>query len=381
MNKQTLKLFQSLEIPKFDELGNSIFNPVTDVPCFGHWNVYISERARGKTTNMLILGLCAYWVEGIQIQYIRQYDDMLTPSRLNSLFNVILDYKYIEKITDGQYNSVKYWRRAWYLTYVNPETMEIESEDPNPFCYCLGINKEASYRSTYNAPNGDFIIFDEFMRADKMYIQDEFILLNNILSTIIRKRETAHIFMLGNMIDITNIHLQEMGIVDIVRKMNRGEFKKIDADGTIICIKSIKMENINDKKLSISKYFPWRNAKIAGITGIGGKWALKMYPHAPHEDFQILDRAQIECDEGLICRELRVYKNGLYVMFYPIKTSLEDKVTYTLNAELPFNTMRRYGLGYTETDKYIYKLIKIKHWYFSDNTTGDRIETYLKQIR
>jgi len=381
ITKQTIKKFNSLNIPKFDELGNSIFNPVADVPCFGDWNIYISERARGKTTNLLLLGLCSYWCDGVQIQYIRQFDDMLTPSKLNSLFNVILDCKYIEKLTDGLYNSVKYWRRCWYLVHIN-ENQEIDAEDEKPFMHCLGVNKESSYRSTYNAPNGDFIIFDEFMRADKMYLPDEFILLNNVLSTIIRKRTTAQIFMLGNMVDISNPYLLEMGILDIVRKMSRGDFKKIDADGTIICIKSIKLENINDnKKIKLQKYFPWLNAKMAGITGSGGKWAIKIYPHAPHDDFKIIDRATIEIDDGLICRELRLYKNGFYVMFYPISDILENRVLYTTDTEKPFTILRRYGLGYTKTDKFIYTLIKMKRWYFSDNVIGDRVETYIKNIK
>lgn len=380
ISKQAIKLFKSLNIPKYDDLGNSIFNPVTDLPCFGDWNVYLSERSRGKTTNLLLLGMCCFYTDGIQIQYIRQYDDMLTPSKLNSLFDVIIDNKYIEKMTDGEFNSVKYYRREWFFVHIN-EHQEIDAECETPFCHCLGINKESSYRSTYNAPHGDFIIFDEFMRTDKLYMSDEFVLFNNILSTIIRKRTTAQIFMLGNMVDISNPHLLEMGILDIVRKMPRGDFKKIDADGTLICIKSISMDNIHDKQFSISKYFPWKTAKMVGITGAGGKWALKMYPHAPRDDFQIVDKAQIECDEGLICREIRAYKNGLYVMFYPLYKPLENRVSYTLNDELPFNTMRRYGLGYTDTDKYVYKLIKIKHVYFSDNVTGDRVYTYLKNIK
>ena len=365
-------LFKALGIP------DNTFNP-TDVLSkrLGDWNVILSPRATGKTTNLLLWGMCHNQTDGTVIQYIRQYDDMLTPSTISDLFDVIIKYGYIEKITGGRYNSVKYWRRRWYYTKVD-ENGDIEETANEAFMVCLAINREHDLRSTYNAPQGDFIIVDEFMRADKMYIRDEFLLLCNLLSTIIRDRQTAHIFLVANLVDITCPYLSEMGIHDIVKGMRFGDFKQITVDKTVIDIYLIPPAN--GKKRRANKYFAlWQNARMTGITGAKGTWALKMYPHAPHEDFKIIDRAQLECNDGYICRELREYRNGLYVMFYPLNAQLPDRVTYTYNEDKPFNYMRRYGLGYTQTDKIIITLINMRKCFYSDNTTGERVAAFLRQ--
>ena len=74
MNNSALKLFNSLCIPK------DVFNPAAEIiPRVGDWNLILSPRARGKTTNIILYGMCEYWTRGTQIQYIRQYDHMLTP--------------------------------------------------------------------------------------------------------------------------------------------------------------------------------------------------------------------------------------------------------------------------------------------------------------
>ena len=367
------QLYKSLKIPP------DFFNPIDVLKNrLGDWNVILSPRARGKTTNMLLWGMCENRVNGTVIQYIRQYDDMLTPTMISDLFSVILKFGYIEKITDGQYNSCKYWRRRWYYTRTDENGDEIERAE-NPFMVCLAINREHDLRSTYNAPHGDFIIVDEFMRADKMYLRDEFVILNNLLSTIIRDRTTARIFLLANLVDITCPYLSEMGIHKIVSSMKFGDFRQLRADNTVISIYLIPAEKIKSK--SKSKYFGlWNNSHMTGITGARGIWALKIYPRAPHDDYTIVDRAQIECADGLICRELRMYNNGLYVMFYPLYAPLENRVTYTTDETQPFTRLRRYGMGYTDTDRVVMLLIKRRRCFYDNNSTGERVETYLKNI-
>lgn len=370
----TDRLFNSLKIP------DDVFNPVRALSGrVGDWNVILSPRARGKTTNLLLWGMCENWTKGAVIQYIRQYDDMLTPTQINNLFEVILQFGYIEKITDGKYNSCKYTRRRWYYTRVDDSGEEVERAN-EPFMVCLAINREHDYRSTYNAPKGDFIIVDEWMRADKMYMRDEFVLLSNLLSTIIRDRVTARIFMIANLVDITCPYLTEMGIHEIVRVMTFGEFKQIKVDDTVISILLIAAEKHKSK--AKNKYFGvWQNAKMTGITGAKGVWALKIYPRAPHDkEYEIIDKAQIQVADGFICREIRKYDDGLYIMFYPLYAPLDNRVTYTWDTSQSFGTLRRYGLGYTLTDETMKELLKRKKCYFSDNATGERVDAFLKKI-
>lgn len=382
ITKAAITLFKSLNIPRYDNDGNKIFNPVEDIPGrqLGDWNILNSSRSRGKTTNILLLGMCCNWTDGTQIQYIRQYDDMLIPSKAQDLFDVIIGAGYIPKITGGKYNNVKYYRRRWYYVNIDVTTGDVVEQAPEAFCVCLGINKEHDLRSTYNAPRGDYIILDEYMRADKMYMRDEFIVFNNLLSTIIRDRNTAVIFLLGNLTDITSPYLLEMGLLDTVRKMSPGDFKHYEIDGVVINVFYIPTISKSKDKLNVSKYFrAWTNSKMVGITGGRGNWALKIYPHAPRENFTIIDRAQLECDDGLICREIRKYNNGFYLMFYPLYEALENKVTYTFNTDKAFTYLRRFGWGYTQTDETCRQLFTMKRCYYSDNVTGERVEAFFKQ--
>ena len=82
------------------------------------WNVLISKRSTGKTTNIFIIGLILHKLYGIRIEYIRNTDLMITQKNNKDLFNTILDFGYIEKIFDGEYNSVEYLAKRWYLTRV-----------------------------------------------------------------------------------------------------------------------------------------------------------------------------------------------------------------------------------------------------------------------
>jgi hypothetical protein len=44
------------------------------------YTMLISKRGVGKTTSVMLLGLILFKLYGVQIQYIRQTDDMTTPS-------------------------------------------------------------------------------------------------------------------------------------------------------------------------------------------------------------------------------------------------------------------------------------------------------------
>ena len=62
----------------------------------------------------------------------------------------------------------------------------------------------------------------------------------------------------------------------------------------------------------------------------------------------------------------------------PLIEPLEDRVTYTRNTDQAFSYMRRYGLGYTQTDEVICALINRHRCYYSDNVTGERVTNYIK---
>ena len=102
------KEYQKLKCPK------RVYNPLkVDIPSFGYI-IAMSERSEGKTTNPLLVGMIMHELYGTIIHYVRNRPDMITPKAMKDIFTTILDYHYIEKITDGEWNNVFYYGKRWY---------------------------------------------------------------------------------------------------------------------------------------------------------------------------------------------------------------------------------------------------------------------------
>ena len=72
--KEAIKLYKSLHCPA------DTLNIIGDIlPYEKAWNMILSPRSRGKTTNLILWGMCLNAVCGTQIQYIRQRDSQLVP--------------------------------------------------------------------------------------------------------------------------------------------------------------------------------------------------------------------------------------------------------------------------------------------------------------
>ena len=90
------KEFKKLKIPK------EVYNPLSIPMEWSKFNVLLSPRSKGKTTNILLMGLIFNKLYGTVLQYIRSSYDMITPSKAGSLFSVIQQNGYIEKLTGGE---------------------------------------------------------------------------------------------------------------------------------------------------------------------------------------------------------------------------------------------------------------------------------------
>ena len=85
------------------------------------WNTFVSDRSSGKTTAWLIVGLIAYVDEGVVTHYIRSREQMIRESNIRSIYSVICERSYVDKITRGRFNSVVYQRnhRAFYINKID----------------------------------------------------------------------------------------------------------------------------------------------------------------------------------------------------------------------------------------------------------------------
>ena len=138
----------------------------------------LSERRFGKTTNCLLPMIVDYWLNGVRGHYIRNESSEVTRAVISHLFGVINKEGYIDRITNGTYNSVDYIPMAHAMHLCKrDENGAILERDENMFCYVMSCDKSETYKSGYNPPSVGIIIFDEFCSTTR---QNRLIEWNNI---------------------------------------------------------------------------------------------------------------------------------------------------------------------------------------------------------
>ena len=367
--------FRKLNIPK------DVYSPMHLPFDKAKYNVLLSERSRGKTTNILLLGMCMHKLYGTTIEYIRKKEDQITKKITINLFTTILEYDYIEKLTDGKYNSIWYNARRWYYCLVDEDGNVIE-KSPTHFMSMLSIDRNETYKSGYNAPRGDFIVYDEFI--SKYYYADEFLYFTDLLKTIIRDRLSPIIFMLSNMIDKNSEYLDELMISDQVMLMSVGDSSLITTKkGTNIYVELLEMSKKTitpRRQLSNKLYFGFDNPKLINITG--GDWVVENYPHIPKkiEYDSVINNIFMKFSSNFIRLEVVTYNDQFFVFCTKFTSVIyDDSIILTL--EPPNKSNEIYGLGRGKVFKFIWSLYDDKRFRYQSNTIGAWIDKYVYQYK
>ena len=342
--------------------------------------VLCSERSVGKTTNVLLMGMVAHQVDSIQIQYIRMHSEMITPKNARELFSTILAFDYVSKITGGRWHNVRYWSAGWY--YCNyDENGKVQEQDQKPFMYCLGLEKNEFYKSSYNSPFGDWIVMDEFI--SRYYPPDSFILFCDIIKTIVRERQTPIIFMLGNTLDRYNQFFAEMELLGVTTSMPLGEHTEvITSKGTPIYVEFVTREKTKEKLTLNKLFFGFKNKKLGSITG--EDWVIIPMQHIDPEDAEnrlvIAKHLYVTYEGQLIQLELvRSDKYGTHVLAHFANHPYADSRIYTM--ENMDDHRYRFRWGYDKLDKLIWGLYERKKFYYANNSVGVLIDKYCDTVK
>lgn len=370
---------KKLNIPA--DVHNPMFLPLDMAKFF----VCCSERNIGKTTNWLLLGMVMNSMYGTIIQYIRQREDMIAPKSLKNLFDTILLYEYVEKVTGGRWNSVVYNARRYYYCNVD-ESGKIIEKDEQHFMFVCSIEAAENLKSSYNAPLGDLIIFDEFV--GRMYYPNEFVHFADLCKTIIRGRRSPIIAMLANTINPHSPYYNEMSIKDDFEQLAQGQNRIVTTQGgTRIYIEIIGATAEKKAKNSIINrlFFGFKNPLLGAITG-ESTWSIKDYQHIP------------ELEEGeeliTISRQLYILYNTKYVrldiVIHPVlgqciychwakKPEYKDSVILT--GEQRFDNRYYYRFGGGLIEAYLKRMLSENRFYYTTNDVGCFIEAYFDYVK
>lgn len=371
--KNIIKKYSKLKCPE------GVFNPCYLPYSNNKYFVICTERSVGKTTNVLLFGMCANWLEGIQLQYIREYSDMIERRNLRQLFATIKQYGYIEKVTEGRWKDLMYHAHGWYYCNYDEEG-KVEDRATDPFMNCLSIDQTEMYKSTYNAPKGDILIFDEFV--SRRYRQDSFIDFCDLVKTIIRGRTDPIIFMLANTIDRNNQYFYEMEINDVVNSLPLGaSTETLTHEGTPIYVDFYSPDTTPQKTTHNKLYFGFKNKKLGAITG--KDWSITPMPHPAHDDTRrVLARCwYLLYEDRLINLELcRDDTNGIHVIaHFATKEPPMDATIYSNGLMIDYRY--HYKFGHNKADKVIWTLYERKKWFYASNAVGAIVEKYYQTAK
>lgn len=373
-----IKAYKALKCPK------DVYDPTSTIKCMTidndiKWYIGMSKRRVGKTTNFLLYGIIMFWLYGTHTYYIRQRDDMIAPRNSKKLFDTIVANGYIETITEGQYNSVIYRAKGWYLCKRN-ESGDVVDECLQAFCYMQSIQSAEDVKSVLNDPYGDLIIYDEFIGS--MVYPNEFVDFFNLISTIKRLRRSALVFLLANTIDMYHVYFKELCIADHVQRMRAGDKCVITTDmGTKVYVERIEQPTAAKRQDEIDKvlYYGFPNPKLSAITG--DDWAIANFPHIPSGDYEtIYQKIYIMYSTKYVRLDIVGHETlGICIYCHWATRTYDDSIILT--SEERSDPRYRFKTGHGRIEQVIRKAFQQNRVYYATNDVGAFVESYLNSVR
>lgn len=347
------------------------------------YRMIVGQRSNGKTYTVCKHIVEDYFNEGKRGAYIRRYEESITPKNLQSLFNPHLQL--IWELSEHKWNSIFYRAKEFHLCAIDSEG-KIIAKDDTAFCITAAINTS---ENTKGEDRGEVhtIVFDEFMTRSG-YLNNEFVRFMNLLSTLIRDRENAVIYMLANTVNKYCPYFAEMGLKHI-DKLAQGEIAIYNYGSSDLTVAVELCDEVQATKHTASKYFAFDNPQLQMITR--GAWEFQIYPRAPYKILpeDIVLKFYIQFAEQLLACEvvhstLKQYCNDVFIFVHP-QTKDINVDDFTIMYVSDFSSCRmhvRYLKDQpTEGHKLIYSLIQRKAVCFSDNDTGEVFRNWLQEMQ
>lgn len=337
------------------------------------YNVIIGERSNGKSFAVHEYGIKNYAEKGEQMAIVRRWSDDFTGKRGQKTFDGIANTDKIAKMTGGKWTGIYYYASRWYLCRWEDDKRIV---DETPFCYAFSITAVEHDKST-SYPKVTTILFDEFISRTG-YLDDEFVLFMNVLSTIIRHRTNVKIFMAGNTVNRYCPYFKEMGLSH-VKDMRPGDIDLYHYGNSKLTVAvEYTLPNVKGKPSDV--YFAFDNPKLTMITG--GEWEIDIYPHCPIKFLprEILFTYFIQFADDLLQCEV-VQHDDLYFTFIHRKTTplkdTDNDLIYSPEFSPRPNWRRKITKPRTSLEQKIAEFYIRDKIFYADNEVGEVVRNYL----
>ena len=359
----------------------SYYNPKPILSKNATYSLIIGERSNGKTYAFLKYALEQFFKTGSQLAYVRRWKEDINTKRGGAVFSALVENDEIRKLSKGLYTGIHYYTGKFYLCNYDEKGKSIYNDD-DILGYAFALTDNEHDKST-SYPKINTIIFDEFL-TNRLYLPDEFVIFMNVVSTIVRRRETVRIFMLGNTVNRFAPYFKEMGVNNI-QSMEQGEIDlySYGESGLTVAVEYCKTDKTTKQKES-KKYFAFNNPKLQMITG--GAWELAIYPHLPtkYKPNDVLLSFYIEFADELFTGELIAKDDVSFIYIHEKTTPIKDtknSIIYTLDNKPDMNYNTNILKPRTKIQAKILEFFRYNKVYYQNNSVGDSISNYLKVCR
>lgn len=345
------------------------------------YNVIFGERSNGKTYALLKQGIEQYLKGGSQLAYVRRWQEDITGRRASRLFSALCENGEVTKLSNGEYTGVHYWAGKWYLCTYDENGKAIYS-DQDIICFSFALSAGEHDKST-SFPRINTVVFDEFL-TNKIYLQDEFVLFMNTISTIVRKRDNVKIYMLGNTVNKYCPYFQEMGL-EHIQKQKQGTIDVYKYGESKLTVAVEYCASVQDKNSpTVNKYFAFNNPKLEMITG--GAWELSLYPHLPYKykPKNVVLTYYIEFNDNIFACEIIELEDQVFTYIHAKTTPIskpDNQMIYSLDYNSKPNYNRNMFNPMTKAQQRILWFFKHDKVFYQNNNIGDAISNYLKTCK
>lgn len=340
-----------------------------------HYNIVIGERSNGKTYAALEYGLQQYFKNGSEIAILRRWREDFRYKRGDNYFANLVANGLIEKYSKGMFSKIVYKSSKWFFANYDEKLCRDIISD-KPFAYAFSLS-EVEHDKSASFPNVKTIIFDEFITR-QTYLVDEFVIFMNALSTIVRQRNDAKIFMLGNTVNKYCPYFKEMGLYHVL-DMPQGKIDVYSYGDSKLKV-AVEYCSSSEQSKPSDIYFAFDNPKLNMIKN--GIWELAIYPHLPfkYNPADIMYIYFIVFEDNILQCEI-IYKNdSLFTYIHQKTTELKHTDTdmiysleknplpnYAVNILKPLNALQRKIAKFFVENKVFYQ----------SNDVGEIVRNYL----
>lgn len=340
------------------------------------YNVIFGERSNGKTYAVLKHGLEQFVNDGGEIAIVRRWQEDIRGSRASGIWSALIENGEVSRITNGEYEGIYYISRKFYLCNYDESGKAIYN-DNDLLGHTFALS-DTEHNKSISYPKVKTILFDEFLTRG-VYLNDEFVLFMNTISTIVRQRDDVTIFMLGNTVNKYCPYFNEMGL-NHIQKMEQGSIDIYTYGDKGLRVAVEYCESMEVSKES-NVYFAFDNPKLEMITS--GAWELDIYPHLPvkYKPKDVLLTYFIKFDGELFQCEIIDVDGEMFTYIHEKTTPIQDDdndIIYSLEFSHKLNYNRSIYKPINEIGKRILYFFQVDKVFYQDNNVGDSISNYLK---